>query len=107
MKAKAQLGTSNPAQSTQSIGGVERNISENLGRLGKDVTLLTAGGVLSDEELEMFGKSTDVAKASRRDLAYLIVKELIGGKSLESNIELVKNNAVVGAKLAVSFYLQK
>jgi pseudouridylate synthase len=30
------------------------------------------------------------------------VKELTGGKSLEANIELVKNNAVVGAKLAVS-----
>ena len=31
------------------------------------------------------------------------VKELTGGKSLESNIELVKNNAVVGAKIAFSF----
>jgi pseudouridine-5'-phosphate glycosidase len=31
------------------------------------------------------------------------VKELTGGKSLESNIELVKNNAVVGAKIAVNF----
>lgn len=35
------------------------------------------------------------------------VKELTGGKSLESNIELVKNNAVVGAKLAVSYFSQK
>lgn len=32
------------------------------------------------------------------------VKELTGGKSLESNIELVKNNAVVGAQIAVSFH---
>jgi pseudouridine-5'-phosphate glycosidase len=31
------------------------------------------------------------------------VKELTGGKSLESNIALVKNNAVLGAKLAVTF----
>jgi len=31
------------------------------------------------------------------------VKELTGGKSLESNIELVKNNARVGSKIAVSF----
>ncbi|NRD77777.1 pseudouridine-5'-phosphate glycosidase [Bacillus sp. BRMEA1] len=30
------------------------------------------------------------------------VKELTGGKSLESNIALVKNNAVLGAKLAVA-----
>jgi pseudouridine-5'-phosphate glycosidase len=31
------------------------------------------------------------------------VKELTGGKSLDSNIELIKNNAVVGAKIAVNF----
>jgi len=30
------------------------------------------------------------------------VKELTGGKSLESNIALVKNNAVLGAKIAVN-----
>lgn len=32
------------------------------------------------------------------------VKELTGGKSLEANIALVKNNALIGAQLAVSFY---
>lgn len=32
------------------------------------------------------------------------VKELTGGKSLEANIELVKNNAQLGAKLAISFH---
>lgn len=32
------------------------------------------------------------------------VKELTGGKSLESNIELVKNNARLGAEIALSFY---
>ncbi|MDR2833738.1 MAG: pseudouridine-5'-phosphate glycosidase [Streptococcaceae bacterium] len=31
------------------------------------------------------------------------IKEATGGKSLESNIALVKNNAVVGAKIAVDF----
>jgi pseudouridine kinase len=45
---KAQLGTSNPAASSQSVGGVARNIAENLGRLGKDVTLLTTSGTDSD-----------------------------------------------------------
>ncbi|MFJ5714385.1 pseudouridine-5'-phosphate glycosidase [Neobacillus novalis] len=35
------------------------------------------------------------------------VKELTGGKSLESNIELVYNNAVVGAKIAVQFEAMK
>jgi pseudouridylate synthase len=32
------------------------------------------------------------------------IKELTEGKSLEANIALVKNNALIGAKLAVSFY---
>ncbi|WNS76379.1 carbohydrate kinase [Bacillus sp. DTU_2020_1000418_1_SI_GHA_SEK_038] len=39
-----QLGTSNPAESSQSFGGVARNIAENLGRLGCDVALMTAVG---------------------------------------------------------------
>ena len=34
--------TSNPVKSTKSIGGVARNIAENLGRLGENVTFLTA-----------------------------------------------------------------
>jgi len=48
VKNKAQLGTSNPVRSSQSVGGVARNISENLGRLGMEVTLLTACGADSD-----------------------------------------------------------
>lgn len=39
-----QLGTSNPAESSQSFGGVARNIAENLGRLGLNVALMTAVG---------------------------------------------------------------
>lgn len=30
------------------------------------------------------------------------IRELTGGKSLESNIKLVKNNAVVGSAVAVA-----
>lgn len=37
-------GTSNPIQSAQSVGGVARNIGENLGRLGENVTLITTRG---------------------------------------------------------------
>lgn len=37
-------GTSNPAQSSQSAGGVARNIAENLGRLGCKTGLLTVVG---------------------------------------------------------------
>lgn len=39
-----QYGTSNPAESAQSCGGVARNIAENLGRLGSDASLLTVVG---------------------------------------------------------------
>lgn len=43
-QSNLQLGTSNPADSSQSCGGVARNIAENLGRLGCDVTLMTVVG---------------------------------------------------------------
>ncbi|WP_335871024.1 carbohydrate kinase [Bacillus sp. 2205SS5-2] len=39
-----QQGTSNPATSFQSTGGVARNISENLGRIGMNVSLLSVVG---------------------------------------------------------------
>ncbi|MBT2688462.1 winged helix-turn-helix transcriptional regulator [Bacillus sp. ISL-47] len=39
-----QYETSNPAESSQSSGGVARNIAENLGRLGCDVGLMTVVG---------------------------------------------------------------
>ncbi|MFB6468776.1 carbohydrate kinase [Cytobacillus sp. Hz8] len=51
MKEKSQLGTSNPVKSTQSVGGVARNIAENLGRLGMDAVLITACGEDSDWKL--------------------------------------------------------
>ncbi|WP_174732847.1 carbohydrate kinase [Mesobacillus harenae] len=38
------LGTSNPAETSQSCGGVARNIAENLGRLGCSVGLMTVVG---------------------------------------------------------------
>lgn len=41
---KLELGTSNPAKSGQSCGGVARNIAENLGRLGSKTALLTVVG---------------------------------------------------------------
>lgn len=51
--------TSNPATSTLSVGGVARNIAENLGRLSVDVSLLSLGGFDQDfnylkEESEAF-----------------------------------------------------
>ncbi|MDQ0271547.1 carbohydrate kinase [Cytobacillus purgationiresistens] len=54
---KLQAATSNPAQSSQSCGGVARNIAENLGRLGSDVSLLTAVG--EDHEGSWLMKQTE------------------------------------------------
>ncbi|SFA95948.1 Sugar or nucleoside kinase, ribokinase family [Lentibacillus halodurans] len=43
-----QQGTSNPVTSTQTAGGVARNIAENLGRLGMNTRLLTVSGMDKD-----------------------------------------------------------
>lgn len=41
---------------------------------------------LSNEELEMFGKSSDVAKASRRDLAYLLATKKLGATTVAATM---------------------
>ncbi|HWL24417.1 MAG TPA: PfkB family carbohydrate kinase [Ureibacillus sp.] len=43
-----QFGTSNPATISISVGGVARNVAENLGRLGSSVKLITLMGKDSD-----------------------------------------------------------
>lgn len=42
--------TSNPVKSSSSVGGVARNIAENLGRLGEEVVLISASGYDSEWE---------------------------------------------------------
>ncbi|EMR07263.1 Pseudouridine kinase [Bhargavaea cecembensis DSE10] len=44
LKASAQAGTSNPSTVSSSVGGVARNVAENIGRLGHPVSLLTVAG---------------------------------------------------------------
>jgi pseudouridine kinase len=51
LEGAEQLGTSNPASVTYSVGGVARNIAENLGRLQHDVQLVTTFGQDHDMEL--------------------------------------------------------
>ncbi|WP_419959663.1 carbohydrate kinase [Psychrobacillus sp. BM2] len=51
-----QMGTSNPTSSLQSVGGVARNIAENLGRLGHAVRLLSVVG--TDMEYEAIEKAS-------------------------------------------------
>lgn len=51
IEGTAQLGTSNPATVSESVGGVARNIAENLGRLGNRISLLTTIGDDHDGQL--------------------------------------------------------
>jgi pseudouridine kinase len=44
LRGELQSGSSTPAQIRESFGGVARNVSENLARLGQPVTLITAVG---------------------------------------------------------------
>lgn len=44
LKDTAQLGTSNPTASSVAVGGVARNIADNLGRLDHSIRLLTVAG---------------------------------------------------------------
>ena len=50
LKDRLKAGTSNPVISSQSMGGVARNVSENLGRLGLDVSLVSLAG--NDKEFD-------------------------------------------------------
>lgn len=60
-----------------------------------------------EEIIEIALRQADVNDITGKEVTPFLlakVKELTGGKSLEANIELVKNNARLGAKLAISFY---
>ena len=50
IEESVQLATSNPVNVTTSIGGIARNIAENLGRLGNEVKLMTVLGQDADAE---------------------------------------------------------
>lgn len=49
--------TSNPVSSSMSVGGVARNIAENLGRLGQRVSLLSVAG--RDQDYEWIKQQTE------------------------------------------------
>ncbi len=51
LSKEVKLGTSNPAYVTATVGGVARNVGENLGRLGETIRLLTVAGNDTDWKL--------------------------------------------------------
>lgn len=57
LKEQLVLGTSNPVTSTLAVGGVARNISENLGRMGLDVRLLSLAG--ADQDFQVIKNNTE------------------------------------------------
>ncbi|WP_075980666.1 pseudouridine-5'-phosphate glycosidase [Bacillus massilinigeriensis] len=74
-------------QNVQTAREVEQIVRDN-GAVPATIAILD-GKIkigLSDEELEMFGKSTDVAKASRRDLAYLIATKKKGATTVAATM---------------------
>ncbi|KYG91335.1 carbohydrate kinase [Metasolibacillus sp. FSL H7-0170] len=65
---KVQLETSNPVTANESVGGVARNIAENLGRLGNQVKLLTTLGHDADAQM--------IEQASRAFIELDIIEKL-------------------------------
>lgn len=74
-------------QNVETARAVEEIIREN-GAVPATIALID-GKIkigLSDDELEMFGKSTDVAKVSRRDLAYLLATKKMGATTVAATM---------------------
>lgn len=76
---------------------VERIVREN-GAVPATIAILngklTVG--LNDEELELLGNSTDVVKASRRDLPFIVAKELNGATTVAATMIIA---AMAGIKV--------
>ncbi|OCS86915.1 pseudouridine-5'-phosphate glycosidase [Caryophanon tenue] len=74
-------------QNVQTAREVEQIIRDN-GAVPATIALID-GKIkigLSDEELEMFGNAQDVAKASRRDIGYLIATKKIGATTVAATM---------------------
>lgn len=74
-------------QNVQTAREVEQLVREN-GAVPATIAIVD-GKIkigLSDDELEMFGKSTNVAKASRRDLAYLLATKKLGATTVAATM---------------------
>lgn len=112
-----QLGTSNPASMTVSVGGVARNVAENLGRLDHSVRLLSVAGNDSDWEKIvqecgtyidvsdvglLYGQSTGSYSAVIDPegelviaMANMAVYDLLTPKYIESKMKLFANASMI------------
>ena len=96
IEGKVQLGTSNPSIVTQSIGGVARNIAENLGRLGNQVKLLTTIGDDHDGQL--------IVQESNAYIQFDLVEKLFGESTGSYTAVLDGHGELVVAMANMSIY---
>lgn len=75
--------TSNPVKSSRTVGGVSRNIAENLGRLGEQVTLLSVRG----DDTEWL----EIASASSQFMDVTSVAQIEGASTGSYTAVLDKN----------------
>lgn len=93
---KVQHGTSNPSTVTESVGGVARNIAENLGRFGNDVKLITLLG--DDQGAHM------IEKESHAFVDFGYVEELSELKTGSYSAVLDNNGELILAMADMSIY---
>ncbi len=91
LAAKSRPGTSNPAMRTQSLGGVARNVSSNLARLGAHSLLLALVG---DD-----AAGRDVLRATKRRGVDISPSRIMKGHKTGAYVSLVEpdGSLVIGA----------
>lgn len=98
IEGNVQFETSNPSTVTQSIGGVARNVAENLGRLGDEVKLITLLG--QDQDAKM------IELESKAFINLDLVEVLSNSKTGSYSAVLNKNGDLILAMADMSIYDQ-
>lgn len=96
VEGNVRLATSNPATVTESVGGVARNIAENLGRLGNRVKLLT-----------VLGQDQDAVKIEQHSSAFIqfdLVEKLANESTGSYSAVLGEDGELVIALANMSIY---
>ncbi|AWE08754.1 carbohydrate kinase [Lysinibacillus sp. 2017] len=96
IEGNVQLGTSNPAKVSESVGGVARNIAENLGRLGNRISLITTLGDDHDGRL--------IEQSSKAYMNFDLVEKLKGNTTGSYTAVLDDHGELVVAMANMSIY---
>ena len=98
IEGNVQLGTSNPAKVTESVGGVARNIAENLGRLGNRMSLIPTLGDDHDGRL--------IEQSSKAYMSFDLVEKLKDETTGSYTAVLDDHGELVVAMANMSIYNQ-